>query len=173
MNITIKILGAFLVIVSTTLMGIKKSKSFSDRVKYLENMQLCIIQLKNEINYTQTPLFKAIEKTIFSSFGITKDIFTFFLKELSFSNGESIKTLWEKSIDRYNDKIAGDDYILLVSLGDNLGNSDLEGQLKNFALFDSKISQAIKTAYSEKEKFSKLYKNLGIYSGLLIATLFL
>ena len=67
MNITIKLLGVFFVVVSTTLMGIKKSKSFSDRVAYLENMQLCINQLKNEINYTQTPLVNAIEKAISSS----------------------------------------------------------------------------------------------------------
>ena len=173
MNLTIKILGAFLVVASTTSMGIKKSKSFSDRLEYLENMQLCINQLKNEINYTQTPLINAIEKIISSSFGITRSIFVFFLEELSFAGDESIKKLWDNAIGKYHDKISESDYILLTSLGNNLGNCDLEGQLKNFALFESRISQAIKTAHSEKEKFSKLYRNLGIYSGLLIATLFL
>ena len=50
-----------------------------------------------------------------------------------------------------------------------LGNTDLEGQVSQIDLTINLLKEQIKQATEEKNKNSKLYKTLGIATGLTMA----
>lgn len=166
-----KIVGAVIVIITTITLGISKSREFENRVRYLENMQLCILQLENEIRYTQTPIFEALKRISETTQSIICKLFDNASKQGT--TGETVSTIWTKAVEDISPELFNEDLELFLSLGECLGTTDLEGQIKGIELFKSKLNQQLQTAKDICNKNQKLYKNLGLYSGLLITVLLL
>ncbi len=166
-----KIVGAIIVITTTIILGISKSLEFENRVRCLEDMQLCILQLENEIRYTQTPIFEALKKISETTNSIISKLFDNASKQGS--TGETVSTIWTRAVNDISSELINDDSELFLLLGECLGTTDLEGQIKSIELFKSKLNQQLKTAKEICNKNKKLYKNLGLYSGLLITVLLL
>ena len=66
-----------------------------------------------------------------------------------------------------------EDIELFLSLGRVLGSSDRKDQEKNFNFVFKQISVLQKEAKIEKDKNEKIYKNLGILSGITILIILL
>ena len=166
-----KFIGAVIVIITTITLGISKSREFENRVHYLENMQLCILQLENEIRYTQTPIFDALKRVSETTLPVISKLFNNASKQGT--KGETVCAIWTKAVNDISAELFCEDSELFVSLGDCLGTTDLEGQIKSIELFKNKLNQHLQTAKEVCDKNKKLYKNLGLYSGLLITVLLL
>ena len=165
-------MGAMITVFATSFIGENKSRTYRDRVKYLENIQLCTSLLENEIRYTQTPIGEAFEKIKNNADGVIKSILSYVCSEIKNRTDKPIHKIWSDAVDIYVNCLNKADIEIIKSFGNHLGDSDVEGQIKNINVFSSKISYYLAVALKESEKNCKLYRNLGIYSGLLIAVLF-
>lgn len=170
-NLIFKIIGSAIVIISAVTLGILKSDEYENRVRYLESMQLCILQLENEMRYVQTPIFDAMKKISANAHITIAKILCEASKQNS--SGETVNKIWAKSVKTFSKELFCEDIELFLSLGECLGNTDLEGQIKSINLFETKLNQVIQKAQKTSDKNKKLYKNLGLYSGILIAVFFL
>lgn len=172
MKLIYKIIGAIITVFAASFIGENKSREYKERVKYLENIQLCTSLLENEIRYTQTPIGEAIEKIKNNAQGVIENILSYVCTEIKKHTDRSIHKIWNEAVDINMSGVNKNDIELLKSFGNHLGESDVEGQIKNINVFNSRISYYLKVATDESEKNCKLYRSLGMYSGLLIAVLF-
>jgi stage III sporulation protein AB len=60
---------------------------------------------------------------------------------------------------------------VLISFGSTLGISDRHDQVKHVKLAIAQLAQAEAKAWEEKEKNERMYKSLGVLSGLAIVIL--
>ena len=169
----VKIFGMIAVFCATTLLGFSKSNECVRRIQYLKCMSNCVIRIENEIRYSQTPLkdifffcSKYENRVISKLFGSAYIL-------LNTYSGETIEKVWKQAISQCECNISSEDIDLLNSLGTYLSNTDVDGQLKALNLFELNLKNAILGAEDYHSKNKKLYKWLGVYSGVIIILLFL
>ena len=78
-----------------------------------------------------------------------------------------VKTAWENCIQKANISIKQEDKDILKKLGKLLGQTDVEGQISEIELTESFLDMQISKAEEERKKNQKLYKTLGIVTGLI------
>lgn len=173
--ILIKILGGVLIIFSTTLMGFYYGKKYSNRLNNLIYMEQCIKILETEIVYGAVPLPEALTNVYNKgnkkvSF-IFEDIKNHLLDNKKGDVFNSFSYIVISAKERLNFK--DEDVEMLLSLGRVLGSSDREDQEKNFILILNQIDVLEKEAKLGKNKNEKMFKNLGILTGLTIVIILL
>lgn len=166
-DIMLRILGSILVILSTTILGFIYSDSFKKRVSQLNEFQRSINQLENEITYTHEPLpdtFKNIsERSSFPINSIFKDISGSLLE----GKYDNVYEAFNASFDKYRNQIdlKKDDINIIIDLSKSLGESDIEGQKKLFAMINENLKKQIAAAEESMKKNVKIYRYLGFGIG--------
>ena len=81
------------------------------------------------------------------------------------------KEAWEKAVDEaeITTNLKKEDITAIKTLGKMLGNTDVEGQVSQIELTQNVLQEQIKIAQEERKKNSKLYRTLGLASGLTVA----
>lgn len=167
----VKIAASFLIIAASYGIGTSKSAELKERLDYLECMHRSITILENEICFLQTVLVTAFEKISANAYGSIKCLFeraAYLSNEIS---GEAMSSIWCKAVEELSDSFHKDDIALLTEFSECLGEYDVEGQIKSIKYYVEKLSSAQEQAKSIYEKNKKLYKSLGLYSGILISAL--
>lgn len=163
-------IGALLVIGSSTAIGLYFSTMTKGRVKDLKVLKKYIFLLRGDIEYSSTPLPEAIEMLSRRSNDRFREFFTQVAAELRKLDGIPFAEIWDKAIQtNMNENFLTDtDKELLKKLGDTLGFMDKSMQLKSIDLYleqlELELSDAIRT---EKEK-TRLYNLLGVLCGIFI-----
>jgi len=146
---------------------------YQHRPKTLRNFQTAFSMLETEINYGQTPLPEALERV-----GNRCDpIISSFLKrvrELLLSlEGYTASEAWEISLNELRSQMPlnDSDFEILISFGKYLGSSDKEDQVRNLKMAMSQLKQQENLAVEEKNKNEKLWKYLGVLTGLTLVLL--
>lgn len=169
----LKICGSLFVIISCGLLGLKFSSDYEGRINKLNNFKKAIKILKNEIAYNNESIIEAIKKSANTK---DKDIDSFLLGTRDFyEKGNSIKESWEKSINLNIKKcgIKESDLELFKQVGMNLGVTCRETQINYLDNFIEKIEMLEEELYGHKDEKCKLYKSMGVMTGLLIVVLFI
>jgi stage III sporulation protein AB len=85
-------------------------------------------------------------------------------------NGTTADIAWEKAIEENYQKLAlnKEDKAILMNFGKMLGKSDLEGQINNIKLISSQLKLQELKAEEMRTKNEKMYRSLGVLSGMAI-----
>ena len=80
---------------------------------------------------------------------------------------------WEKSLKEFffNSYIAENDYEILIAFGKYLGSTDKQDQIKNIRLAMNNLRQQELSSIQEKEKNEKMWRYLGVLSGIMVVLL--
>ncbi len=162
----IKIIGALIITGATSLLGIYKSVGLKNRVLYLCEFKTALSLLKSEIVFAGNCLEKAfmnISKTSRASW-----VFETAAKNI---DGCGVKKAWENSVLMYADKMSlkNEDVKVLQLLGAQLGMTDKENQIKNIVYVSELVDSRIRKAEQEYLSTAKLYRSMGVLSGLFIS----
>lgn len=133
------------------------------RVHTLENMILMFSTIENEISYLSRPTVELIELLT------QKDD----LRELDFlaecallvRNGTDINEAWTTSLS-HSKKFIGEDACILYSFGENLGRSNIDGQLSNCRYHINSAQERLNEAREKKSRYASLACGLGVLSGI-------
>jgi len=142
-----------------------KAEKYIQRLKELISIKTALNILENKIKFTQTPL-KEIFKQIASS-SSEKNISSIF-NTLSKEQNSNIHKSWVKVINKTETNLNNEDKKILIDMGNILGATDVDGQVSNIKLTSTFLDRQIEKAEQEKEKNVKLFRTLGIVSGLTI-----
>lgn len=149
----------------STIIGITISKKYGTRLQELKEIQRALHIFEEKIKFTYEPIpdvFEDISKRFANSIG---SIFYEASQNMSImSAGEA----WEMALDNSNTKLTKDDIDVLKGMAKMLGKTDLDGQVSEIRLTEKFIDTKIDEAQIEKSKNEKLYKTLGITTGLTI-----
>lgn len=166
----LKILGSFIVLAASSMMGFAMARDCARRPQQLRELQGILQMFENEITYLSNVLSEAFEKICLVSSSET----TVFLKETikNIKHGPVNNTYeaWEKAVRENIRKTAlnKEDEKTLISFGKMLGNSDLEGQIKNIRLTMNQLRMQEEKAEESRKKNESMFKNLGILGGLAV-----
>ena len=148
----------------STGIGILISKSYENRVIELKEFKNILNIMKTKIKFTYEPLaeiFKQISKDNKTN---VEKIFDQMANQITYY---PTKDVWENCIQDADISIKQEDKDILKRLGKLLGQTDVEGQISEIEVTQSFLDTQIEKAEEEKKKNQKMYKTLGIVTGLV------
>lgn len=166
----LKIIGCMLVVVSTSYLGFLFSKKYADRPLQLKMLQGMLHMFETEVYYLSSPIGEAFVKITRLNSGPAANIFRSAAEYIESDEGLSAFEAWERAVRDNVGRTAftEEDGDILISFGKSLGNSDMEGQLKNIRFFIAQLKLQEEKAEENRRKNEKLYKHLGVLAGLAI-----
>ncbi len=170
-----KILGAILVILSCTGMGMYYSGLVKGRVTDLKDMRKNITILRGNIKYANTTLPEAIGSLAHRNSDNFREFFASVEQDLLTSDGMSFVAIWDKEIKTHiiNTYMNQQDREQLTHLGETLGYLDKEMQLKTIDLYIEQLEQDLEDAVHSLKEKTRLYNTLGVLSGLFLTVILL
>ncbi|HHY77467.1 MAG TPA: stage III sporulation protein AB [Clostridiales bacterium] len=166
----LKGIGALMIILSTSLLGMLISSKYSIRLKEIRNLRFSLQMLESEIVYSATPIPYACYNVGLKSDPLWKKFFMTISKNLMERKFYSMDEAWEQAI-MYaleDSSLKDIDIELLRSFGKILGKSDIEDQKKYFKLIYTQLEQHEKMAEDEKKSNEKMYRSMGFLLGATI-----
>lgn len=171
----LKILGSLLVISASSFLGYIYSRDCSKRPQDLRDLQGMLHIFENEISFMSNLLIDAFEKVYKSSSSEAACIFEAAFHNLRKDDGLSAFHAWEKAVKENIKKTAlnEEDEKILVSFGQMLGNSDLDGQINNIRLTINHLKLQEQKAEESRKKYETMYMTLGMLGGITIVIVLL
>ena len=161
--ILVKLSIFILIIMITTRLGFLKVNLFKTRLEELQKFKSALAFMKTKIEFTYDPIkniFEDISAVVYENkenvFSSIKQNTNDFFKE------------WEKGILIYKDVLKKEDIQIIRNFGKILGKTDKNGQISEIDLCAQLIDKQIKDAEKILLKNEKLYKTLGVTSGISI-----
>lgn len=159
----LKILGGFLLVLSGFSTGWFCSKKLSLRKDFFKRIINFVSNLSTQLRYSTSDIFTLVSLSASTS-GL--DLF-----ELNDEDNTAFYTLWCERVSLISAKFGLEncDRELLIEFGEQLGKTDVDGQLKHLELYESLFKKQLTEAESEINKKSKLYKTMGFFVGTAAA----
>lgn len=169
----IKVTGSILVITATSLVGIRMARDLDAQYNELHYIRQLLYQLQSEIKYSRAFLSEAF-RNISRSARTPYDVWMRQLyQRLEKKSDGYFGQVWKETIDEYliNVKIPKQQKEQLKELGNYLGNVDAELQIKHIELLGIQLELKMNEMRKDLDGKKKLYRCLGIVSGIFIAIL--
>ncbi len=173
MNFTLKIILSFVIVILSGYVGILKSKKLVTREYILRDMVTFLNLVKNDIKYMMNILPNAYEiarQKLNTSLKIAlgKIVVDMINSNTNMQIEESIcKNITEiEELTKYDKEI-------FISTLKNLGRSDLDSQINIIENSINVLENQIKEANEIKLRNSKLYRTVGVITGLMIVIVFI
>lgn len=148
----------------STAIGTLISKSYQNRVIELKEFKNILNIMKTKIKFTYEPLaeiFKEISKDNSTN---VENIFRKMSEQIS---SHQVKSVWENCIQEADISIKQEDKDILKKLGKLLGQTDVDGQISEIEVIETFLDMQIEKAEEDKAKNQKLYKTLGVVTGMV------
>jgi len=171
----IKVIGCMFIIASSSCMGYMLGAKYSMRVKELKFIKMSLQMLETEIAYSNTPLAEAFDSVQKRSSGTIRELFKAMSQNLYKRVYSTVGEAFEMAISKTKEKMSLtiEDMDILKSFGHTMGSSDVEGQVKSFKMVIKQLDGQELKAEESRNKNERMYKNLGVLSGLAIVILLL
>lgn len=159
--------GGILLLAGSTLSGVVLSKSCKLRVSQLASLLLALNMFENEIRFLSTRLAEAFLHIGEMAPG---DVSGFFVRAAQFMQNEMLPAneAWQRSVDIHLPATAlkPEDGEVIKEFGRMLGNTDMEGQIKNIRHARACIDVQHAKAQEERKRNESMYRGLGFLLGL-------
>lgn len=172
-----KTVGILLVLISCSGLGFQMAWRYGQRIEECVRIGRCLQRLTGEIRFHQLPLGEAL-RAAGGSASHDGERFPSLLRRVSVrledACGGSFENLWSQELGDYlQDSPLQEEAELLLYLGQQLGQLDLEEQLKVLYRFLDQWQEHIRSLKGRQEEKGRLYRYLGIFAGCFLAILLL
>ena len=168
--LTLKLMIAILIVGTCTAIGLNKARKYESREYILREAISMFKGIEGEIKYTLTPIPNAIESTRQNMKTCLKDIMGAISYELLKHNSSNMQIADE--IAKINELTPYDKQIISSGIV-SLGETDVDGQMGIINMTCNTLQNQLEDSIDAKKKNSKLYKTVGIATGLMIAIIFI
>ena len=159
----LKIFGGLLLVLSGFSAGWFCSKKLLMRRNFFKKFLCFVSNLSTQFRYSTSDIF-----TLVSLSASTSGLDSF---EISEETGTPFYEIWSERVNEIPAKfgLKNSDRQLLLEFGEQLGKTDVDGQLKHLELYESLFKKQLTDAENEINKKSKLYKTMGFFVGTAAA----
>ncbi|MGI6309016.1 MAG: hypothetical protein ACOX1X_10610 [Dethiobacteria bacterium] len=163
----LKCLGAALIISAAYFYGNNISSLYRNRVYQLEELLVGLEMFFTEVNYGLTPLPRAFMNIGAKLREPVGAIFRDAAGEMQKSGGLSARECWQNALGNSSVLLAlsSENLKLLERLGLVWGKGDKNDQLRQIALIQELLRQALREAQDELQRNDKIWKYLGLLGG--------
>lgn len=168
-----KLLGALLIIFSTSWMGMLGGRRLADRPRQLEKLRSDLMLLEMEINYSITPLPQVLQKLASYSHWPINYLWQRTFDNLSNGEGLTAEEAWIRSLESFASKAAlsNNDFTILKDFGSGLGLANRQEQVKKFKLLQEQLRAHQKEAEQIKQKSERIWRTMGVLGGIALVIL--
>ena len=169
----IKLVGAILIIGASALYGFYRASMFAERPRQIRAIIHVLNRLSTEIGYGSTLLPNALGKLSSQTKKPLDQLFSSIAGKLQPGMSITVKEAWQASIEEHWSRTAMKlpEKEALLELGQSLGVSDREDQMKHLQLAVKQLQHEEAEASDEQWKYEKLCRSLGVLGGALIVIL--
>lgn len=161
----IKTIGGAFIFLASYLFGVLKYKELLKRLEILKVFKNDISYFKNSIEFSKMPLCEMISEKK----NDTTVLKSLYAKFCDCKQNYDVEKAWEVSVDEFG---VHDTYKkLFYKFSDFFSAMDINGQCSMFASYINCIDTEINNLEAYIKKNDKLYKNIGLYAGILIIVL--
>ena len=168
--LVLKLVISVLIITVCTVIGIKQAKKYESREYILREAIGLFKGIKNEINYTLTPIPNAIEAVRQNmKTGLKYVMGAVSYELLQYNTSEDIVASEIAKLEEltpYDKQVISNGII-------SLGKTGVDGQMGVINMTCNTLESQLQDSIEDKKKNSKLYKTVGIATGLMIAIVFI
>lgn len=163
----LKLIGCVLTAAAGLAVGCLKTQKLSARRDFYEKFCVFLSLTETQIRYVGGDVFSLVSRCAVSSglnfLCVGED------SDLSFSD------IWNGRIAAAPSKngLNNSDKELLCEFGSALGATDIEGQLKHIALYQSIFLEKLSESKAAVKEKSRIYRSLGLFAGISAALIIL
>ena len=170
--IGIKIVISIAILCITSYIGIELSSSLNRREKILVDMVTFLRLVKNEMKYMLSSLPEVFEKSRQGLNSIIKYSIGSIVVDMEKYGVESVDKSIQTNIDSIEELSVYDKQVIISTLK-NLGKGDIDTQSNIISNSIEILDRQVKEAKNKKESNTKVYRTVGVISGLLIIVIFI
>ena len=162
-------IGAILLIIATSSIGFERSLRLKKRPEQLMQIKTALQIMEAEMVYSQHAIVDVCDQI---SKHIQAPLKVFFhAVATKLSENDDLAVLWTKELDelKFSSALEEEELSILKQFGHTLGHFDLTQQQKQIQLTSVHLDRLLKEADQNYLMFSKVYRGIGILSGILIA----
>ena len=139
------------------------SKKLLMRRDFFKKLLSFVSNLSTQLRYSTSDIFTLV------SLSASISGFDFF--EISDETGTPFYRVWSERVNVIPAKfgLKKGDTALLLEFGEQLGKTDVDGQLKHLELYETLFKKQLTDSENEINKKSKLYKTMGFFVGTAAA----
>lgn len=149
-----KLLLCIVIVLCSTAVGFSFSAKLFTRKKILELFVLELKNAKTKMRYSSNELHKIFENNFMN---------------YNFCGSTPFHNQWNDMLNYYSKVLTKADIDLLSNFGKALGTSDLNGELSNIDMHINLLNAQISESQNCIDSKSKVYRTLGLSSGLAVA----
>ncbi|GFP76709.1 stage III sporulation protein SpoIIIAB [Clostridium fungisolvens] len=166
----VKYLLLLIIMALSSATGYVYGEKFKKRVFCLHELINGYINLENEMTYTFTPLPEAFINTGKRLKDPIAQLFNSIGTKLKDNEADNVFLSTKDSLELYKDKINLNevDIDIILDLAKSLGTTGIDGQRKIFSITIDRIKSNTEKAEKECDKYSKMYKSLGVCVGFML-----
>ena len=153
-----------MIIAATTIWGCSKTSALKKRERELGKIITALSMLENEITYGKRDI-----KTALLTAGRVARVEMFIFAAENLEKG--IKESMKRALDNCGEGLLGTDKSVLLTLSEILGMTNSEVQIKNIRYCIEQLKTLKEFAKNDFERLGKMYKGLGLLSGIFIVIL--
>lgn len=173
--IVMKIIGAVLIITSTSAMGFYLSNNLKIRIDDMKELKKNILILRGDIRFGNTPLPEAIGAIARRNEGNLAEFFTYVYEEVIKLDGKRFFDIWKVAVkEKLKDSsLTKNDKEHLIKLGENLGYLDKDMQINLIDLYIEQLEEEMTEASKVLKEKAHLYNTLGVMAGIFVTIIML
>jgi len=164
--IIFKVFLIIMIIIASSVIGILFSKKYANREKEIKEMKSALNMFATKIKFTYEPIptvFLEISQKIGGNIG------NIFYQAANRMKEQTAGDAWQDAIKEVKTNLNKEDTDILKNLGRLLGQTDLDGQIVEIDVVNNFLISQLENAEEERKKYEKMYRTLGIVTGLTIA----
>lgn len=165
-----KYLGLLMIVICTTFIGVNEVGKMKQKVIEIRQIITMIEQIKIRLNYCVSSTNEILQQI--ASMSELNEL-CFLTRITKLYDSEPFDLLWEREVRFSGLTISTEDCNMLVSFGQTLGTTDLDGQLELCNIFDNRFKERYLYYNEHYRKHAKLSISLGFFLGLGIAIILL
>lgn len=169
----LKVVGSILIVGTTTLWGMVSAAQVRNQYEQMRLLEQLLTRLKSELLYSRTYLCEVFSD-ICADYG---EPYNSWMKNMyqrmkNRTKG-SFSSIWKDSIDECltGCGLPEKDRMRLRELGDQLGNADLDGQIRSIDLYLDEFNRSMEDKREGMKNKEKICRCLGVMSGIFIIIL--
>ena len=166
----LKVLGAFLVVLSCSRLGVYMAARLSERRGLLKKIRVMVIHLRGEILYANAPLYEGFQKAGRRAGGREGLLFETVSEQLLKEQGKEFFAIWQEAVTSYlpQTPLTKEEGEQLLAFGEHLGYLDVDMQERTLLFYLEETDGSIGFLKREMESRTKLYRCLGMAAGLFL-----
>lgn len=168
-----KWIGFLLIIAGCSGIGFTCVADYTKRLVSLEQLVKMIGYISNDIEVHNIPLAEAIRRCENRMEGNYKKFLHLVSEKMESFSGEDIALIWKNEAPLLRCELAKRDYELFLNCMDQTGFMDAKAQKQVLNEYQNMLKQLMEELAKKKEDTCKLYRTIGILSGLFLCVLFI